>query len=186
MSATGLKSASPQATCWCCIRLRSPSPLEGREGKICASTLLKPWTDFPLFSAKPLNSFEPRKSLSPPSKPRLFFTGASMGTRCAPGIEGKRRCRAGGVTVRHWAMSPQVRPSKRALCAAGGMLPKGQRLSTVAGAPVEGRTLAGHGRPRHVLKLERLGPVPRFPPLSTARCESRRGDGEVRALLIAS
>jgi hypothetical protein len=59
-------------------------------------------------------------------------------TRCAPGIEEGRRCRAGGVTVRRSGEKPGARAS---LAAARG----------VPASPQEGKNTGGTRTPRHVI-----------------------------------
>ena len=66
--------------------------------------------------------------------------------------QGRRRIGRGNGT--RLGDEPQDPGPDRGPRGAGGRVPCGRA-----------RTPAGHGRPRHVQKLERLGPVPRFPPL---------------------
>jgi hypothetical protein len=84
-----------------------------------------------------------------------------------PDAWGGRRCRAGGETVRHWVMNPQV----RALTETKGNGPVLRRGKNAGGArETAPRTKLKRCRPR--------APLPTFS--AEARCESRRGDDEAR------
>ena len=127
---------------------------------------------FPAFFRQPFEFIQREKIFIPAFRTRLFFPCASTGNSVRTGYRGEAPVPDRSHDGVRLGDEPKGPGPDRGLYA--GVKPR---------APCgRARTLAGHGKPRHVLIIERCGPVPRFPTLpAIARRESGRGNGEVRA-----